>query len=425
MLHVIFSRSCRRVVVGAGAAGLAAAHRLQSRGHTVLVLEASQRIGGRAHTDVSTFSTPMDLGCAWLHRADRNPLSAVARDLGFGVMSHDDAPEHIRDDGVEIDADARLAWHRARSRLSKAVASYGMLGNNDIAVSALVPDDRHWTHLAALANIAELDCGGPSGRTSTRGLQFQGDTWPNVLVREGMGEIVRHLGRGLTIALGQPVSAIDDTGHGVTVTAAGGTVRAAHCIVTVSTGVLRAEMIRFPRGLGNEYLRALEAMPMGHFNKVIVEFDRPIPGVAPGDIVNEGRTGDPERALQFLIGPWNTTSVVAYAGGDYGRHLSESPADTAVDEVVSRFTRCMGGLGAHRVVRQRVTDWSRNALFQGSYAYLQTGGGEARRILGAEGDSRVHFAGEATATELAQTCGGAYLTGIAAAQRVHEAVELA
>src|SRR5581483_3105169 len=72
-------------VVGAGAAGLAAAHRLRERGVATLVLEARTRTGGRAHTVTTPTGYPVDLGCGWLHSADRNPFVAIARGLGFGI----------------------------------------------------------------------------------------------------------------------------------------------------------------------------------------------------------------------------------------------------------------------------------------------------------------------------------------------------
>src|SRR5271169_1277728 len=73
------------VVVGAGAAGLAAARRLGERGLRALVLEARDRIGGRAHTVITATGYPVDLGCGWLHSADRNPWTGIARELGFTV----------------------------------------------------------------------------------------------------------------------------------------------------------------------------------------------------------------------------------------------------------------------------------------------------------------------------------------------------
>ena len=79
------------VIVGAGAAGLAAADELIARGLSVIVLEARGRIGGRAWTDTQTFGVPFDHGCSWLHKADRNPFKPMADDWGYTTHFHDDA----------------------------------------------------------------------------------------------------------------------------------------------------------------------------------------------------------------------------------------------------------------------------------------------------------------------------------------------
>jgi len=71
------------VVVGAGAAGIAAARRLHDRGRSVLLVEAMERVGGRAHT-VNVKNLPLDLGCGWLHSAERNPLARLAEMMGHG-----------------------------------------------------------------------------------------------------------------------------------------------------------------------------------------------------------------------------------------------------------------------------------------------------------------------------------------------------
>src|SRR5271168_5631337 len=72
-------------VIGAGAAGIGAARRLVDEGSVaVLVLEARDRVGGRVHT-IEPAGFPLDRGAEWLHSADRNPLSPIARDLGFAI----------------------------------------------------------------------------------------------------------------------------------------------------------------------------------------------------------------------------------------------------------------------------------------------------------------------------------------------------
>jgi monoamine oxidase len=72
------------VIVGAGAAGVAAARRLATSGLSTMVVEAAGRVGGRAWTcDVAGLH--LDLGCGWLHSADRNPWTRAAEAAGFAV----------------------------------------------------------------------------------------------------------------------------------------------------------------------------------------------------------------------------------------------------------------------------------------------------------------------------------------------------
>ena len=70
----------RVLVVGAGAAGLAAATALSSVAD-VVVLEAQERIGGRVHTNRS-LGVPIELGAAWIHRAEGNVVSELAQSFG-------------------------------------------------------------------------------------------------------------------------------------------------------------------------------------------------------------------------------------------------------------------------------------------------------------------------------------------------------
>src|SRR5689334_201063 len=72
-------------VVGAGPAGIAAARRIQAAGRRCVVLEASDRIGGRCLTDTATFGVPVDRGAHWIHMPDINPVTRLAGPAGFDV----------------------------------------------------------------------------------------------------------------------------------------------------------------------------------------------------------------------------------------------------------------------------------------------------------------------------------------------------
>jgi len=75
------------VVVGAGAAGIAAGRRLAAAGKRFVVLEAADQVGGRCITDTKTFGVPYDRGAHWIYAADINPLAKLAMQSGFDIYS--------------------------------------------------------------------------------------------------------------------------------------------------------------------------------------------------------------------------------------------------------------------------------------------------------------------------------------------------
>src|SRR5690348_16398587 len=72
-------------IIGAGAAGLGAAHALRREGRSFIVLEARDRVGGRGHTIMAAPDVTFDLGCGWLHSVDQNAFVKIAEQLDFEI----------------------------------------------------------------------------------------------------------------------------------------------------------------------------------------------------------------------------------------------------------------------------------------------------------------------------------------------------
>src|SRR5205085_4495636 len=146
-------------VIGAGAAGIAAACRLAAdSGVSVLVLEARERPGGRAWT-VEADGIPMDLGCEWLHSADRNVLAPLAKQLGFGINERrPDWTTRLRYGGESLEAEAD--WIAEREAFYWAVHRLAQLPEDSPCSAALTPGGR-WNALldatSTWGNAVELD----------------------------------------------------------------------------------------------------------------------------------------------------------------------------------------------------------------------------------------------------------------------------
>jgi monoamine oxidase len=75
------------VIVGAGAAGIAAARRVAAANRRFTLIEAADRIGGRCATDTKIFGVPYDLGAHWIHNPDNNPLAKLATGKDLNEIS--------------------------------------------------------------------------------------------------------------------------------------------------------------------------------------------------------------------------------------------------------------------------------------------------------------------------------------------------
>jgi len=400
-------------IVGAGSAGLSAARTLMAAGKSVVVLEAMGRIGGRAFAESETFGVPFDWGCAWIHSADRNPYFPLAKEWGFDLAEHDDSLDRAyygsrRLTAKEMDRVKRIQKEIVRVNGSEA-------RRRDGAVSTVRPIRSPEEQIAATF-MGPMDMAVDFDELAIRDYDDQAELEPNYLVREGFGSVVKRFGEGVPVSLSTPVKRIRYGGAGVVLETDKGDVTARACIITVSTGVLRAGSIAFDPALPDWKERGIADVPMAMLAKIPLLLDGERFGLQPfEDMLCEQPSN---QDIYFLAFPFDTNMMIGFVGGDFGWELSAAGREIAGDFVVSALKRMFGADAGKHVVKSDLTRWGSNPWVRGAYSIARPGRTAARRELGRPVANRLFFAGEALAGEFAQTCGGASLSGQATAREV-------
>jgi monoamine oxidase len=400
-------------IVGAGAAGLSAARTLNAAGKSVVILEAMNRIGGRAFTESEILGVPFDWGCAWIHSADRNPFFPLAKQWGFDLAQHDDSVDRVyygsrrfADKEMKRVKQVRDDIVRANERAAKqrdgAVSSIQQIRTPEEQVAA--------TYIGPMDMAVDLD------ELAIRDYDDQAELEPNYLVREGLGSVVRSFGDGLPISLETPVRRIRYGGPGVVLETGKGEISARACVVTVSTGVLRAGSIAFDPVLPDWKETAIADVPMGMLAKIPLVLDGERFGLKPfEDILCEQQSN---QDIYFLAFPFDFNLMIGFVGGDFGWEMSAAGRDVAVDFATGALKRMFGNDAAKHVVKGELSRWASNPWVRGASSAARPGRTAARRELGRPVANRLFFAGEALAGEFAQTVGGASLSGQRTAKEV-------
>ncbi|MGF9763400.1 FAD-dependent oxidoreductase [Microvirga sp. 0TCS3.31] len=402
------------VIIGGGAAGIGVARRLSTTALSILLLESSQRIGGRAHT-INVAGHALDLGCGWLHSADRNPWVGIAEASGFAVERRRSAwNQQYRDLGFSPEDqnaadEAYAAWH---GRLMSDPPQ------SDCAAHALETGGMWNDYLQALSGYIS---GASLERLSIADyLAYDtASTRYNWRVPAGYGTLIAaSLPPSVGLRLATPVEAITLEAAGVSIATRAGRINARTAILTVSTAVLTGGFIRLPAELG-EWRHAAASLPLGRNEKLFLEIVGDSPFEPETHVIGDPRS---PRTGSYYIRPFGRAVIEGFFGGEGAEVLAEhGPAAGfayAIDELAALF-----GSDVRRSLRPlAVSKWSRMDHIGGGYSYALPGKAEARITLARPFDERLFFAGEATHRHDFSTAHGAYQSGVRAADEVMAAL---
>jgi monoamine oxidase len=395
------------VIIGGGAAGIAAARRLADARIDCLLVEARSRLGGRAWTINSEF--PIDLGCGWLHSAERNPWREVAEVQGRSI---DKTPPPWMRRSAPIgfplsEQDAFLQAHREFYERLDSLSE----DKPDVAAATFLEPHGRWNALinavSTYVSGAELD------RVSARDFDRYGDSGVNWRVVEGYGTVIAAHGRGLPVMLGCPVRLIDRRGRRLRMETPNGAITANAAVVTVPTPVLAEEKMVFIPPLPEKTEAAL-GLPLGLADKLFLS-------LSDAEEFNKesrlfGHT-DRSRTAVYHFRPFGRPQIEAYFGGHLAAELEAGGDGAFVDFAISELVGLLGSHFARRVKPLKLHPWGIDPFSRGSYSYALPGKAECRAALAAPVDDRLFFAGEACSRSDYSTAHGAYLTGAVAAEK--------
>lgn len=425
-------------ILGAGAAGLAAAAEVARSGRSAIVLEARERIGGRCWSlDIPGIPVPIELGAEFIHGRPPATFSLLER-TGAAAVDRIGTWWHVERGRLCPTGDVMAELRKAlrRRRLPKKDVSFQAYLDGELRrVSARA-------RAFALRRVEGYDAADPA-RVSARSIieeWFGEDDSGSASHFRPLGGYARPLealartlaGTGVELRLRAAASEInwrrghveiagreDDRPFGVS---------AARAIITLPLGVLQLppqaeDAVRFAPELAQKG-RALRGLAPSPVMKVVMRF-----GSAFWDELDGGRYAD-AAFLRSLTAPFpsvwtalpvRTPLLVIWAGGPRAERLSH----IAPREVIARAIESVESIFGKRAnVEQRLEaawfhDWQHDRWSRGAYSYVTVGGGGARKALSEPLDNTLFFAGEATDFSGEHgTVAGALASGTRAARQV-------
>lgn len=408
------------IVIGAGAAGLAATEYLLKKGKSVICIEANNRIGGRCYTDNDFFGVPYDMGAHWITNNKTNPYVQYGQEKNienFNLYEDKEFENVYVGNKKLISPEDKPLWDQYNSILE----DIGKARNKDIAPSEAISNkSSEWYDTAHLI-IGAYDMAKDFNHFSCMDWwnYFEPET-KSWFCTEGYGTLVKHRWRNVPVQLNTTAKKIRWGGQGVKVETNKGTISSNTCILTVSTGVLASEKIQFIPDLPKEKYDSYSGISMGFYNHIALQFKKDFfPHHKDGYIYYKLKNNNSTfpRGVAGLTNLSGSNLSYFDTGGEFARELEIAGKEASIDFVLNELKSIFGSKIDKYLIKAHATSWGSNSFTLGSYASAEPGSFHLRKILRQSVGDRIFTAGEATANEWA-TVAGATRSGLRAAKEV-------
>jgi monoamine oxidase len=396
------------VVIGAGAAGIAAARLLTDNGVDCLLVEARDRLGGRAFTDAGS-GYPLDLGCGWLHSADVNAWTGLTEKQGKTIDRT--PPPWMRPSpqpGFSIDE--QREFRSASNAFFERIDAAGT-GPDRPSSDFLEPGNR-WNPL--IGAVSTYIAGAEPELVSIFDFSRYRDTEINWRVVEGYGAAIAAHAQGVPTQLGCEVTRIDHSGARLRIDTSKGVIAADRVIVALPSTIIAKNEKLFAPALP-EKTDAAAGLPLGLADKLFIALDGAEEFAADSRLYG---ASDVTETATYHMRPFGRPLIEAYFGGRNAWALEKGGPRAFFDFAVGQLTGLLGNDFAKRLKPAAMHLWGADPYALGSYSYAPPGHADDRARLAAPVDNRLFFAGEACSLDFFTTAQGAYQTGVDAAQAV-------
>jgi monoamine oxidase len=328
------------IIVGAGASGLAAAKVLEQNNIDYIILEATNRYGGRLKKDTTLADFPIDIGAEWLHSAPIT-LNKLKGKRGTEI-DEELIPYHL---------DSTASWDGKEYKV-----------------------DPHWQNNFMYNFLPES--------------KFKTSTWYD-FVNENIAETVKH-----KIQYNSPVNSIDYSSNNVIVkTKSGKTFEADRIIVTVSIGVLKSNVITFIPEMNKENRKAIESITFHPGFKVAMKFSEKFYPDAITCKVENGEKGFYDIAFKKDV----QTNVLGFlcTGNETQKYYNLKSEQEIISSLLEELDEMFDGKASTFYSGEYILEnWGQHKFTQGTWTQAIQEKKSTLKAINQPLDNKVYFAGE-------------------------------
>jgi hypothetical protein len=404
------------LIVGAGAAGIAAGRRVAASKRTFAIIEGTDRRGGRCFTDTTTFGVPYDKGACLIHLPAVSRLGKLANASGAELYP-DPVIEEVLipgrrafDRGLEeIHSKAQIErFYTNRVRCYWAI-SVPAAGKDDISCADALPGDLDdWRRTMEFA-LGPYRFGTELKDLAVKEYAVSIDRNPAVLCRQGAGVLLNKLALGLPTRFFSPVTLVDWGDRSVRLETSGETLTARAVIITALTAVLASGKIKFRPNLPAPYLKAFDTLKLGTYHNVAIEFKGNALRLGANEAVFErGRNSKAAALFANVHGTRLSTPILA---GKNGAELADKGLSAMTDFALDWLLGMFGPSVKKSIVRTQAFSWNKQPWTLGALSSANPGARDCRKALVEPINNVLWFAGEAVNQTYWATVGGAWQDG--------------